>query len=571
MTQGKDRVTLMARDRSQGTTRHDATLMAPMEPLSKRGCNSTNPWQRLLAWMHFERQDLGVSMAYAMAVGVFSLASPLAVQSLFNTVAFGTLLQPLVALTLILAVALGFSAVLKAFQSLIVEHIGRRVFLRTAIDFACRLPLVRSRLNDQDLDELSNRFIDVVVVEKSMSEIVFDGLSAIIQISVGLILLAVYHPFLLAFDLGLIISLLFVVFILGRRAISTAIQESKKKYMLFAWLQDIAKNPLSFRSNRGTDYALRRTSGLNQSWLEARKTHFRIHFRQYLGMLIIQVVSVTLLLALGGLLVMDGELSFGQLVAAELVIGVTVSSLATLGKLLQKVYDLVAALDKIGTVLDLDAPSVRGEHLKDSSRGLLFEASFGGFDLQLNPSEKRWVCATESPAVLGVVDTMTVPSSQPRGALRLDKIDARDIAVESMHERVLLLRTDGLFPGSVRDNVTLGDSEIERHEIQRALEDAGVAAVVESLEHGVDTPLNRSGFPLGPEDQARVLLARSFVMKPRLLVIDRVFDSLALQERRRIIDQLFSEDRPWTVLYLTAHGHDHRGDTQRLSLKQVTA
>ncbi|MEL6340747.1 MAG: hypothetical protein AAFQ65_12620, partial [Myxococcota bacterium] len=144
-------------------------------------------------------------------------------------------------------------------------------------------------------------------------------------------------------------------------------------------------------------------------------------------------------------------------------------------------------------------------------------------------------------------------------------------AIDSMHERVLLLRSTGLFPGSVRDNLTLGDDHIDRPQLQRALEAAGVEEAVESLQDGLDTKLNRAGFPLNSEDQSRVLLARALVLKPRLLIVDRVFDSLGVQERHAIIDELFSNRRPWTVLYLTAHGHDHQGDTKRGRLEEVVA
>ncbi|MEL6547265.1 MAG: ABC transporter ATP-binding protein, partial [Myxococcota bacterium] len=427
--------------------------VAPMEALSFRSCQSQSPWQRLWAWISFERQDLWVAAAYAAAVGVFSLATPLAVQSLFNTVAFGTLFQPLLVLAIILFIALGVSAFLNALQLLIVEHIGRRVFLRTAMDFAARLPLVRSRLGDRDLDELSNRFIDVVIVEKTMSKIVFDGLSATLQISVGLLLLGVYHPYLLAFDIILVASVLFVIFVLGRKAVSTAIVESKKKYALFAWLQDIAKNTLAFRSERGGDYATKRTTQMAEDWLGSRKRHFGIQFRQVTGMYTIQVVATTLLLALGGFLVVERQLSLGQLVAAELMIALTVSSLAKISTLFSQVYDLIAALDKIGAVLDLEAPDVEGEDLGGGGQGLALQINMSALSLQLAAGEKRLVCATERPESLNVIDGLISPSTQPRGAIRIDRIDARDVAVDSLHESVMLLRPGSLFPGTVRDNL----------------------------------------------------------------------------------------------------------------------
>lgn len=544
---------------------------APMEALSIRSCESDSPWRRLWAWMDFERQDLGVAVAYATAVGLLSLATPLAVQSLFNNVAFGTLTQPLLVLSVILAIALGISAFFNGLQLLIVEHIGRRVFLRTAMDFATRLPLVRSRLGTRDLDELSNRFIDVVIIEKAMAKIVFDGVTATLQIGVGLTLLAVYHPYLLAFDMILIGSVLFIIFIMGRRAVPTAIQESKKKYVLFAWLQDVAKNTLSFRSSRGVDYAAKRTTQLAESWLSARKKHFGISFRQVVAMYTVQVAATTLLLALGGLLVLDMQLSLGQLVAAELMIALTVGSLTKIGALFKDVYDLIAALDKVGNVLDLETQALDGEELTDDDRGIAFEVKMAELDLHMAAGEKRLLCATERPQSLAVIDGLIAPSTQPRGTLRIEEIDAHDLAVDSLHEHVMVLRPGSLFPGSVRDNVTLGDDSKERTAVTQALAVAGIEETVERLPEGMATALNRAGYPLHPNDQARLLLSRAFALRPRLLIVDRVFDALGVKERETIIEKLFAEEMPWTVLYLTAHGSDHYGGSKREPLREVAA
>ncbi|MEL6547863.1 MAG: hypothetical protein AAFQ82_24770 [Myxococcota bacterium] len=135
----------------------------------------------------------------------------------------------------------------------------------------------------------------------------------------------------------------------------------------------------------------------------------------------------------------------------------------------------------------------------------------------------------------------------------------------------MLLRPGSLFPGTVRDNLTLGDPTIERPRLQEALELAGVSETVEALSEGLDTSLNRAGYPLVAQDQARLLLARALVLDSRLLIVDRVFDSLGLKERESIIDLLFSDDRGWTVLYLTAHGTDHQGGSKRVPLKEVVA
>ena len=67
------------------------------------------------------------------------------------------------------------------------------------------------------------------------------------------------------------------------------------------------------------------------------------------------------------------------------------------------------------------------------------------------------------------------------------------------------------------------------------------------------------------------MLARALVLDSRLLIVDRVFDSLGLNERESIIILLFSHERSWTVLYLTAHGTDHQGGSKSIPLKEVGA
>jgi ABC-type bacteriocin/lantibiotic exporter with double-glycine peptidase domain len=475
-------------------------------------------------------------------------------------------------LSVLLAAALSFAAVLNAVELYIVEFLGRRVFLRTAKDFSKRLPRVlRSRLDGRDLDELSNRFIDVVVVEKSLAELVFDGTSAVLQIGAALVLLGLYHPFLLAFDLALICAVLVVIYVLGRNAVQTAMNESVGKYALLGWLQDVASNTLAFRSRRGANYVDERTEELAGVWLEARRGHFHIQFRQIIGMLSIQVAATTSLLALGGFLVLDRQLSLGQLVAAEVLITVTVSSLAKVGRLFPKYYDLLAALDKIGAVLDLPVADPEGEHLTPESGGLALQARVPGMDIDLPAGGAQLICASENREALDLVHAFLAPSTHPRGTLRVNEVDALDVDLEEFTEQVLLLRSDGLFPGTIIDNVRFGDESIERSKVRVALDQVGLHDVVERLPDGIYSLLNRNGEPLSLGNQARLLLARALVLKPSLLVVDRVFDSLGVKERARVIDLLFEGDLPWTVLYITAHGGDSRFRRTQPTLEEVVA
>jgi len=97
---------------------------------------STRPWKRLTDALRFERSDIWTVIAFAVAVGVLSIATPAAIEALVNTVAFGVQLWPVVVLAGVMFAFLTLSAVLKAIQLYVVECIQRRLFVRTADAFA---------------------------------------------------------------------------------------------------------------------------------------------------------------------------------------------------------------------------------------------------------------------------------------------------------------------------------------------------------------------------------------------------------------------------------------------------
>jgi ABC-type bacteriocin/lantibiotic exporter with double-glycine peptidase domain len=346
-----------------------AVPAAPLSALERERGYHPSPLRRLWALVHLERDDLWLVVIYAAVVGLLTLATPVAVQALVGTVAFGTLLQPLVVLSLLLLAALGFQAALKALQTLVVEKIQQRLFVRTAVDLAWRLPRVQREASDQGFGpETVNRFFDVVTVQKTGAYLLTDGIATFLQVGIGLLVLGFYHPALLAFDLVLLGVLAAVVLVPGRRGLSTAIDESYAKYDVAAWLEELARSVRALRTASGAAFAADRAEALTRRYLTARQRHFQVLFGQTLGALALQVFASAALLGLGGWLVLQQALTLGQLVAAELIVAAVANSIGKLGKKLDSAYDLLAALDKLGQLVDLpienlergEAPPARG-------------------------------------------------------------------------------------------------------------------------------------------------------------------------------------------------------------------
>jgi putative ABC transport system ATP-binding protein len=323
---------------------------APLSPMRSREDEAPlTPYARLRALLEGERRTLWVALIYSVVIGLLTLVLPVAVQSLVNTIAFGTVLQPLVVLTLFVFVALGFSTLMNVLRAGVVEIIQRSIFARVATDVTWRLLRVRAEAFDRfHGPEIVNRFFDTVTVQKSASLLLIDGLSILMQTLIGMVLLAVYHPWLLAFDVLMVIAMLIIIFPLGRGAVTTAIGESKAKYALEAWLEQMAANLITFKSAGGADYAVRRSQQLLEQWLSYRSKHFKILVRQIAGSFALQAVASSALLGIGGWLVISRQLTLGQLVASELIVTLMMSAFTKFGKQLEVFYDLCAAIDKLG-------------------------------------------------------------------------------------------------------------------------------------------------------------------------------------------------------------------------------
>jgi putative ABC transport system ATP-binding protein len=324
-----------------------------------QGFHSQVFWPKIKLILNPEYPFYISSIIYGIGVSVLTLAIPISVQSLVNTVAFGVLTQPLVVLSIVLLLLLLFSGVLNALQVYVIELFQRRFFARTTLEVTQKL-LKSSHefVYQQNAVEFTNRFFDVMTVQKSFTTLITGGVAVILQTLVGLILLAFYHPYFLVFDILLIISLYYIWALFWRDALGTAVVESKAKYKVASWLEEVARENLFFKSNSRMEYALKVSDKNVIHYLDSRSKHFKTVFYQTILLLGTYALMSSLILGLGGYLVIEGQLTLGQLVAAELVVTVILASFSKAGKFLESFYDLFAAIDKLSQFYDLK-PSVK--------------------------------------------------------------------------------------------------------------------------------------------------------------------------------------------------------------------
>lgn len=521
------------------------------------------PLQRLQALIRIERQDIGTLIAYGIGIGLLSLATPIAVQALVNTIAFGALLQPLLVLTLILLVLLSFSNSLVALQFYVVEMLQRRLFVRLLGDSVSRLQQVKIEVADrQHLPELVNHFFDVVSLQKTAAVLLLETLGYVLQTLIGMLLLAFYHPMLLAFDLFLIAAIYLILFVMGKQGISTAIEQSRAKHSVVAWLENIAGNPLLGRSQQSRLFLDHLSQRISQAYLDACINHFRILSRQNIGALVVHTLANTFLLALGGWMVIERQLSLGQLIAAELVVNAMIYGLTRLGKTLDNFYELMASLDKIGYLQDLPPERDGGETPLTAESGYQVELqqlscdaglhadAIDACNLLLNPGATLAISAgAEHGSLLDILYGLRSPRS---GRVLLDRQDIRDLSLGRLRDSVNLVRNAEIINLTIADNLRMG-RDIPLLQLRSVLQQLGLLEPIEQLPQGLNTRLASHGRPLTIDQQLRLTLARAILAQPRLLLIDRTLDLIEPAWLEPVLALLFSAPVPWTLIIISHH------------------
>lgn len=523
-----------------------------------------SPTARLARLLSEERGDMAVLLTYTVVAGLLALAVPLAAQALVNTIAANVLLQPLVVLTMLVFLGMLLSGTLQLMKLTLVERLQQRVFARTALQMAAHLVRVRaSALRDEYAPELVNRFFDVLTVQKALSKLLIDGLTVSLQAIVGLVLLGVYNPLLLGFDLFVLLSAALILFVLGLGGLRTSIAESREKYRVADWLEELARCQTSLKIHGRAPYLVGRADSAVLGYLRARRSHFAVYWRQAAGSYLFQAIASAGVLATGGWLVINRQLTLGQLVAAQIIV---VSVLAALDKLVRQsdqVFDLLTGLDKLGHVTDLPTEREGGYALPDSPSGdglsvVCREVRFSyrpgdevlfGLNLSLAPGDRVSLVGASGAGKSTLAALLCGLEEPSYGTVEVGGIEVRVVDLASLRRAVALVGyTNEIFDGTIEENVRAGRTELSHEDVRWALEMACLTDDIARMPRGAGTRLVSGGQNLSRGQAQRLLIARALAGRPRLLLLDEAFTGIDERTTLKVLDALYAPEHRWTIV-----------------------
>lgn len=500
-----------------------------------------------------------LAAVYGVGISLLSLATPISVQMLINTIANTALTAPLVMLSLTLFGLLVLSSLLYALRVHLMEIFARRFYARMVAEISLIAVYAQNPFfNDDKRGSLFNRYFDVVYVQTAVPILVIGGFTTLLQIAVGFVLVSLYHPYFLGFTL-IMIALIWAIWLTwGSRALRTGIDLSHAKHATATWLETLGSSNGFFKSQRRIDYALDKTDDFTGGYIVQRKRHFRHLFSQTIAFLLMYAAASAALLGLGGWLVIQNQLTLGQLVAAELVLSAAFLGVAQLGSYLGYFYDLFASVEEISQFYDVEQEQPKGDDPFDGPDHTIVMRSARGrarhqeaqFDLEIPSGAMIMAAASHHGVQRLFTDLLKLHVVPQNGIAMLGGIDMKAIEPHHLRSNVHVLDRPSMVEMTIREYLSLSCPDTAQQRMLGALETVGLADTISTLEQGLDTPLASTGYPLSSVEVQQLKLANALLERPRILILSRLFDLLDPEPIARVVSELRSQAYT-TVIYFS--------------------
>jgi ABC-type bacteriocin/lantibiotic exporter with double-glycine peptidase domain len=543
---------------------------------------SQTPLQRFYNLLRLDRKDIVQIFFYAIFSGLISLSLPLGIQAIINLIQSGRVSISWVVLVIIVVIGVALVGILSLMQLRITENLQQKIFVRSSFEFGYRLPKIKfEELYNQYPPELANRFFDTLTIQKGTSKLLIDFSTALLQIIFGIVLLSLYHPFFIFFGILLCVLLYLIFKFSYYPGLSSSLKESKYKYKVVSWLQEIARNNFSFRKQENFEFALEKNNSLVAEYINYREKHFKIIKRQYTQLIGFKVIITASLLLIGGYLVLNQKMNIGQFVAAEIIILLVISSVEKIIVGLESLYDVLTSVEKIGQIVDLNMEevsaiksdycftniSITTENLRfrypDSTDDILSD-----IDINIEPSEKIYLDGNNGSGKSTFIRLLSGFIQPTSGSFFINDATYRKMDLTHYRSQIsAITQGETPFEGTIFENITLNNPSVSYEDVKWAIESVQLGSFIKTLPNGLETKIFPDGRQLSSSNAQKILLARSIVSKPKILFYEDPLDKMDEDASKEIIEFITHPSNQWTVIVSSKNKYWEEKCTRKITME----
>lgn len=289
-------------------------------------------FNELITYFKSDKKSIQSMLILTIASSILILGIPFLIQNLIQHYSLLIFQQSTTFLIIMVGIFLSGITLMRVLQMHLSEYFQRRLFLRS-IDEAQKYA-AHMKLQDRQISRLHwNYVFESISLQKSIVPLIIDGFTFALQAFLILILISIYHLFFVIYSALLGFSFYWVIYIMGKKTLGYALLESTKKHEVLAKLQT---EPTSDDLEH---YVL--------DYFKSRHMHYSAYIKQSIGLFIIKIIAAIILIMIGGLLVLQKQMTIGQLIASELIVTNLLISLFKFSNLLGYFYDSAASVKKL--------------------------------------------------------------------------------------------------------------------------------------------------------------------------------------------------------------------------------
>jgi ABC-type bacteriocin/lantibiotic exporter with double-glycine peptidase domain len=536
---------------------------------------------RLGKILNLEKREISSIYFFAIFSGLVQLSLPLGVQTIIGLLLGTTMVTSIYILVICVVIGVFMVGWLQISQMRVIEKIQQRLFTRFAFEFATVIPKLKlNQTDDYYLPEKANRFFDTVTVQKGLAKLLLDVPTAGIQIGFGLILLALYHPAFILFGISLVVILWLILRSTSKYGLETSLIESKYKYLVAGWLEEIARIVIPLKYSKTNYINLERTDNYLVGYLKARTKHFGVLLLQYKSLVFFKVAITLTMLSVGSYLVINQQINIGEFIASEIVILTVIGAVEKLIGSLDNVYDVLTGLEKLSNVTELPTESTGSLKLKDSADGLsitLKNVSYSyikeqpvlnGVNINIPENSKIWITGNEGSGKSTLLKVMAGCFDDYQGKLLYNDIPFGNYDIKSLRNQIsLYLNNNDLFLGTVLENITLRNNETSPQEILELANKLGMEGFLNSFAKGFDTIIDPMGKKLTESTLKKIMMLRTLSGNRKLIILNDPFSGFDENTKHQTLTYL-SSLKSTTILLVTNDTELKFAFTHKLNLQK---
>lgn len=432
--------------------------------------------------------------------------------------------------------------------------------------------------NKISIGQMSSRlFSDTEILKVSFAQIVFGGIFNVI-----LVILLIIYMLLTNVELSLCVIIgqslqVFLLFYFPKKIQTINYENKRLNDNIMTRTLELFNSLYLLKSCNNENQEIKKFNKtidvVNKTSL--KETLLNLLFSQSSGLVtgIIQFCVI----GYGGFLVAYNKLTLGELTAFIVIVNMLTSPLASIISVSASFQDSLASLNRILEILNLKKLStVNSINLNSKLEGNI---SIKNLTFKYDKSKNilnNINIDLKSKSIYSIVGKSGVGKStlclllarfyEPtEGSILIDGIDIKDINIESFRKNVgILLQNNFLFSGTIKENIFLGKSEATDKEMVQASMLANAHDFISKLPDGYFTQVGNGGYKLSGGQLQRISLARLFLQKPSVIILDEPTSSVDIESEELIKKSIIELSKESTIIMIT-----HKLETAKIASKII--